>query len=62
MNEEPNEKLLYIHINSLYCVIGVIPVLIIINLYFSLDLDFCNVSTYTFEKLLESIKIALKVA
>ena len=36
----------------------------LINLYFFLILDFCNVSKtfYTFEKLLDSIKIALKVA
>ena len=35
-----------------------------INLYFSLNLDFFNVSKtfYSFEKLLDSIKIALKVA
>ena len=35
-----------------------------INLYFSLNRDFCNVSKtfYTFEKMLDSIMIALKVA
>ena len=57
-------NLKYKHIHSVHCVFGVIHMLLLINLYFSLNLDFFNVSKtfYTFEKLLGSIKIALKVA
>ena len=55
---------LHKHIDSLYCVLGVNHVLLLINFYFSLNLDFCKVSKtfHTFEKVLESIKISLNVA
>ena len=49
---------------SLHCVVAVIQVLLLIILHFSLNLDVYNMlkSFHIFEKLFDSIKIALKVA